>query len=128
MNEGDSKHKSAKIKEIADITYGERGTVPQEGLVRTQIYLTQEEHAYLLKEAKNKGTTMAALIRKLIDEQMDLRDDVWSRNSLLDVVPDEASSDQPEDASINLDHYLYGVPRAYEKVEGRWVKVTDSQS
>jgi len=126
MNKKDSKNKSSRIKEIADITYGERGTASEDGMVRTQIYLTQDEHAFLLKEAKNRGTTMAALIRKLVDDRMEIRDDIWSRNSLLDAVPDEDASAEPEDASINLDHYLYGLPRAYEKVDGRWVKVTDT--
>jgi hypothetical protein len=41
------------------------------------------------------------------------------QSPLLD--PPAADYDGPEDAAINHDHYLYGGPKQYEKVDGKWV-------
>ncbi len=41
-----------------------------------------------------------------------------NNNPLLD--PPAAEFNGPEDLAINHDHYLYGGPKKYEKIEGKW--------
>jgi hypothetical protein len=110
--------KPSRLKEISDVSYGESPVGSMEGMVRTQIYLTQAEHVFLQKEAKNKGITMAAFLRQMIDDKMEIREDIWLDNPLLST-PVEEDASAPEDASIHLDHYLYGLPKTQEKIKGK---------
>lgn len=95
--------------------------VREAGMVRTQVYLTGSEHTFLQREAARTGGTMASLIRQYIDEKMALPEDAWANNSLLDPPAEDPQGDGAEDASINLDHYLYETPKRYRKVRGKWV-------
>ena len=94
----------------------------EESMVRTQIYLTAREHAFLQREMARTGDTMAALIRRYIDEKMELPDDVWDSNPLLDPPARDAAWVGHEDGAINHDHYAYGAPKRYKKVRGKWVE------
>ncbi len=93
-----------------------------EPMVRTQIYLSQQEHEFIQREAKRRDEPMAAVIRGFIDEKMEIPEDAWTNNPMLrPAVPDPDSKGR-EDGGINLDHYLYGVPKDYIKVKGKWVE------
>ncbi|MEA3211811.1 MAG: hypothetical protein QOE70_4868 [Chthoniobacter sp.] len=115
---------SARIQETATVPDGLVITTPAEpGMVRTQIYLTAREHAFLQRQAARCGETMASLIRRYIDEKMDLPEDLWTNNPLLEPPVHDPAFVGHEDDSINLDHYLYGTPKRYKKVRGKWVPV-----
>lgn len=89
-------------------------------MVRTQIYLTRAEHAYLQQEAANCGEPMSAVIRNIIDEKMNIPEDAWANNSLLDPTPDVENWESPGDGSINHDHYIYGGAKKYEARGDDW--------
>ena len=90
-------------------------------MVRTQIYLTRAEHEYLQGESARRGEPMAAIIRGLVDEKMRIPEDAWLNNPMLEPTPDVPGWEGHEDGSINHDHYVYGCPKKYEKVNGEWV-------
>lgn len=90
-------------------------------MIRTQIYLSRVEHEFVQAEASRLGKPMAAVIRDFIDEKMELPDDVWTNNPLLDQ-PADPDFMGPEDGAINHDHYLYGGPKKWIKQNGDWVE------
>ncbi len=90
-------------------------------MIRTQIYLTRAEHEYLLSEADRRKEPMAAVVRELIDQKMRIPDDAWTKNPMLEESPDLAGWKGHEDGAINHDHYVYGSPKQYEKIKGKWV-------
>jgi hypothetical protein len=90
-------------------------------MVRSQIYLTQEEYNFLQSESVRRGEPMAAVIRSFIDEKMAVPDDVWENNPLL-APPADQGFVGPEDGAINHDHYIYGCPKKWIKRGGRWVE------
>jgi hypothetical protein len=93
-------------------------------MLRTQVYLTEQEHRFLQSESTKTGETMAALIRRFIDERMQIPADAWTNNPLLEPTVDDPDAQHlPEDGSINLDHYVYGSPKRYRKVRGKWVPI-----
>src|SRR4051812_8898331 len=71
-----------------------------EAMVRTQIYLTRQEHAFIQNEASRLGAPMAAVIRRWIDEKMQIPEDAWANSPLLQP-PAESTPDMPEDFAIN---------------------------
>ena len=112
---------SSRVQEIADVSYGAgAGSQPSQPMVRTQIYLSTRQQEFLQHQAQREGETMAGVIRRFIDEKMEVPADAWSNNPLLEPTPDDPANDLPEDASINLDHYAYGAPKRYKKVDGKW--------
>ena len=90
-------------------------------MLRTQIYLSKPEHEFIQNEAARQGQPMAAVIRALIDEKMDIPDSAWTNNPLL-APPADPGFVGPEDGAINHDHYIYGSPRKWVKRKGRWVE------
>jgi hypothetical protein len=90
-------------------------------MIRTQIYLSKPEHEFVLNEAARRGQPMAAVIRGLIDEKMDIPDSAWTNNPLLSP-PADPGFVGPEDGAINHDHYLYGSPKKWMKRKGQWVE------
>ena len=109
---------SLKVQEIADVSYDAgAGSAPSQPMVRTQIYLSSRQQEYLQRQAQREGETMAGMIRRFIDEKMEVPADAWSTNSLLDLPPeDPAAAHLPKDGSTNLDHYVYGAPKRQTKV------------
>src|SRR4051812_1135066 len=75
-------------------------------MVRTQVYLTKEEHAFVQREGARAGKPMAAMIRQWIDEKMEIPEEAWLNNPLLDP-PADPNFESPEDGAINHDHYIY---------------------
>ncbi len=92
-----------------------------EAMLRTQIYLNRAEYDFLQREAHRRGEPMAAVIRSLIDEKMELPDEIWENNPLL-APPADPGFLGPEDGAINHDHYVYGTPKKWMKKKGKWVE------
>jgi hypothetical protein len=90
-------------------------------MVRTQIYLNREEYDFVQTEARRRNEPMAAVIRNFIDEKMEIPEDAWTNNPMLRPWPHDPDWKSHEDAGINHDHYLYGVPKDVIKVKGKWV-------
>jgi len=111
------KRSASELKETAEVV--ESATEP---MIRTQIYLSKAEHQFLQGEAQRREKPMAAVIRSFIDEKMEIQDDPWKDNPILKPWPVKADPEGCEDAGINLDHYLYGVPKDYIKVKGEWIE------
>lgn len=88
-------------------------------MIRTQIYLTREEHAFLQAEVEKRGKPMASIIRGYIDEKMPEPELDWSKHPFLQP-PADPDFDGPEDLSINHEHYAYGAPKRYVKRRGKW--------
>ncbi len=91
-------------------------------MVRTQIYLSKDEHEFVQREASRRDEPMAAVIRRFIDEKMEIPEDAWTNNPMLKPLPKDPNWKGHEDGGINLDHYLYGVPKDYIKVNGKYVE------
>lgn len=113
---------SSVVQEIADVSHHAVGAgEPSQPMVRTQIYLSARQQEFLQRQAGREGETMAGMIRRFIDQQMEVPEDAWKNNPLLEPTPDDPANDLPEDVSINHDHYAYGAPKRYKKVRGKWV-------
>lgn len=95
---------------------------PAGPMVRTQIYLSKAEHDFLQTEARRRNEPMAAVIRSFIDEKMEIPEDAWTNNPMLRPFPPDPEWKGHEDGGINHDHYLYGCPKHWIKVEGKWVE------
>ena len=91
-------------------------------MVRTQIYLDPREHEYVQAEAMLRGMPMAAVIRSFIDEKMEVPDDVWSDNPMLEPPVKDTTFKGREDGAVNHDHYIYGTPKKWMKRGGKWVE------
>jgi len=82
-------------------------------MTRTQIYLTEEQHGWILRLAKAQRKTMAEVIREAVEEyvikQMDTEDlgetSVSSADPLRDIIGLGASG--ITDGSIHHDRYIY---------------------
>jgi hypothetical protein len=95
---------------------------PSRAMVRTQVYLTRAEHEFLQAESSRRGKPMAAILRAFVDEKMAVPPDAWTNNPMLRPAPAEPGWNPPVDAAINHDHYLYGAPKKWIKVNGQWVE------
>jgi hypothetical protein len=91
-------------------------------MIRTQIYLKKDEYDFVQREASRRDEPMAAVIRGFIDEKMEIPKEAWTNNPMLKPAPHEPDGQGHEDGGINLDHYLYGVPKDYIKVKGKYVE------
>jgi hypothetical protein len=111
------KNSAAELKEsaVADVVRGGP-------MVRTQIYLNQNEYDFVQAEAKRRNEPMAAVIREFIDEKMEIPEDAWTNNPMLRTTPHDPDWESPPDAAINHDHYLYGGPKSWVKQNGKWVE------
>ncbi len=96
-------------------------------MVRTQIYLTRAEHTFLQSEAVRRNEPMSAVIRSIIDEKMTLPEDAWANNPLLEPTPKIRGWKGDEDGALNHDHYVYGGPKKYHKVDGEWVPISPDE-
>jgi hypothetical protein len=112
-------HKSsaAELKESAVAN-----EVQDAPMVRTQIYLNREEYDFVQTEAKRRNEPMAAVIRKFIDEKMEIPEDAWTNNPMLRPWPHDPDWKGHEDGGINHDHYIYGCPKKWIKVKGKYVE------
>lgn len=110
------KSSSAELKEAGV------AEAKSEPMIRTQIYLNKSEYDFVQAEAKRREEPMAAVIREFIDEKMEIPEDAWTNNPMLRPWPHDPDWKGHEDGGINLDHYLYGCPKQWIKVKGKWVE------
>ena len=118
--------KSKKLKALVlkeDQSAYDAGASNQ-AMIRTQIYLTREEHSFLQSEVEKRGKPMASIIRGYIDEKMPEPELDWSKHPFLQP-PADPDFDGPEDLSINHEHYAYGAPKRYVKRRGKWKLATE---
>ena len=116
------KSSAMELKEAA-VAY----EVEEAPMIRTQIYLNKHEYDFVQAEAKRREEPMAAVIRNFIDEKMEIPEDAWINNPMLEPTPKDLGFKLPEDAAINHDHYLYGTPKKYAKVKGRWIPAEEAR-
>lgn len=108
---------TSQLKEIAAIAPSSSGS-----MVRTQIYLSKEEYDFLQAEARRRDEPMAAIIRGFIDEKMEIPEDAWTNNPMLEPTVSDPDWEGREDGAVNHDHYLYGGPKNWIKQDGKWVE------
>lgn len=111
------KNSALELKEAA-VAY----EVEAAPMIRTQIYLNKHEYDFVQTEAKRRDEPMAAVIRNFIDEKMEIPEDAWTNNPMLEPTPRDPSFVGHEDAGINHDHYIYGCPKKWIKVKGKYVE------
>jgi hypothetical protein len=110
------KSSSAELKE-AGVAEAKSGP-----MIRTQIYLNKHEYDFVQTEAKRRNEPMAAVIREFIDEKMEIPEDAWTNNPMLRPTPHDPDWKGHEDGGINHDHYIYGCPKKWIKVKGKYVE------
>lgn len=78
-------------------------------MIRTQLYLPEEEHKTLLHLAQERNKSMAEIIRKLIRAGLmkEKSIDQSGKNVML-AIAELKLHGAPKDLSRNLDYYLYG--------------------
>lgn len=78
-------------------------------MIRTQLYLPEEEHKTLLQLAQERNKSMAEIIRRLIKTGLakEKSIDQSGKNVMLAVAGLKLRGG-PKDLSRNLDYYLYG--------------------
>jgi hypothetical protein len=91
-------------------------------MVRTQIYLSKAEHDFLQSESRRRDEPMASIIRSFIDEKMEIPEEAWTNNPMLEPTVSDPDAEGHEDSSINHDHYIYGCPKKWIKVKGEWIE------
>jgi hypothetical protein len=91
-------------------------------MIRTQIYLNTDEYEFVQREASRRDEPMAAVIRRFIDEKMEIPEDAWTNNPILKPSPKDPNWKGHEDGAINHDHYIYGSPKKWIKVKGKYVE------
>lgn len=115
------KNKSNEPMVLHDMNPSYMGSIAENTMLRTQIYLTRAEHEFLQQEAGRRGEAMSSVIRGIIDEKMAIPGDAWEDNPMFEATPDVEGWSGHEDGAINHDHYIYGSAKNYEKRNGEWV-------
>jgi hypothetical protein len=78
---------------------------------RLQISLTQTQYEFLQSEAFVSGKSMAAVLRDLLDEAIQTRQqNILNNDPIWDVIGVGQEIEGPTDVSANIDKYLYGEP------------------
>lgn len=98
------------------------GEVEAAPMIRTQIYLNKGEYDFVQREATRRDEPMAAVIRSFIDEKMEIPEDAWTNNPMLEPTVHDPNWKGHEDAGVNHDHYIYGCPKKWIKVKGKYVE------
>ena len=78
---------------------------------RLQISLTETQYEFLKSEAFVSGNSMAAVLRDLLDEIIQSRQqEILNHDPIWSVIGVAQEVDGPTDVSANVDKYLYGEP------------------
>ena len=78
---------------------------------RLQISLTETQYEFLKSEAFVSGKSMAAVLRDLLDDAIEARQqDALNNDPIWDVIGVGQEIEGPTDVSRNVDKYLYGEP------------------
>ena len=76
---------------------------------RLQISLTERQYEFLKSEAFVTGHSMAAVLRNLLDEVIQARQQaILDNDPIWEVIGIGADIEGPTDISANVDKYLYG--------------------
>lgn len=73
---------------------------------RTQIYLTKEQYQYLRLQAEKKHSSIAGIIRELIDQRLP-KDSDYKENRLFSLSADKLKMGRKQGSSQH-DEYIYG--------------------
>lgn len=85
---------------------------------RLQISLDENQYEFLRSEAFITGQSMAALLRDLLDEAIQKRqDEILRDDPIWQAIGVAKEVEGPTDVSANIDRYLYGEP--VEAVNGQ---------
>lgn len=109
-------------KATASSELKESAVAEPETMLRTQIYLSRAEHDFVEQEASRRDLPMAAVIREFIDEKMEIPDDIWMNNPMLQATVHDPQWEGREDGALNHDHYVYGSPKRWIKVKGKYLE------
>ena len=78
---------------------------------RLQISLTQTQYEFLKSEAFVSGKSMAAVLRDLLDDAIeDRQQEALNNDPIWEVIGVGQEIEGPTDVSANIDKYLYGEP------------------
>lgn len=78
---------------------------------RLQISLDEEHYEFLKSESFITGQSMAAVLRNLLDEIIQIRrQEILQHDPIWGAIGIGADIGGPTDVSANVDHYLYGEP------------------
>ncbi|MCK6628807.1 MAG: hypothetical protein L6R45_26970 [Anaerolineae bacterium] len=78
---------------------------------RLQISLDENQYEFLRSEAFVTGQSMAALLRDLLDEAIQKRqDEILRDDPIWQAIGVAQEVEGPTDVSTNVDRYLYGEP------------------
>lgn len=81
-------------------------------MMRTQIYLPEEEHRQITQLAQQKGQPMAEIIRVYIKKGLKEEKDIdRSGMEVMKKIANIRAKGGPPDLAINHDYYLYGGDR-----------------
>ena len=112
-------HKTSTLELKETTVANEFETAP---MIRTQIYLNKSEYDFVQREASRRDEPMAAVIRGFIDAKMEIPEDAWTNNPMLEPTVRDPNWKGHEDGGINHDHYIYGCPKKWIKVKGQYVE------
>jgi len=80
-------------------------------MIRLQISLTQDQYEFLKSEAFVSGQSMAAVLRELLDEVIQHRQqEILEKDPIWQVIGIAQEVTGPTDISARVDQYLYGPP------------------
>lgn len=80
-------------------------------MIRLQISLTQDQYEFLKSEAFVSGQSMAAVLRELLDEVIQHRQqEILEKDPIWQVIGVAQEVAGPTDISTQVDRYLYGTP------------------
>jgi len=80
-------------------------------MIRLQISLTQDQYEFLKSEAFVSGQSMAAVLRELLDEVIQHRQqEILEKDPIWQVIGIAQEVTGPTDISARVDQYLYGIP------------------
>lgn len=117
-----SKYPARKGSAIVQKETAVADEVKEGPMIRTQIYLNKDEYEFVQREASRRDEPMAAVIRGFIDEKMEIPEDAWTNNPMLQPTPYDPNWKGHEDGAINHDHYIYGCPKKWIKVKGQYIE------
>jgi hypothetical protein len=88
---------------------------------RKQIYIEEEQEAWLKEVARTRGVAEAVVIREAIHEYLVTKApdamtpalNSMSDHPLSRIIGIGSNPDAPTDGSLNHDHYLYGGPKKW---------------
>jgi hypothetical protein len=76
---------------------------------RFQLTLTQRDHVFLRHEARRRRTSMAAVVREMIEDRIRARGRIPRDHPFRDIIGIGRGDGSP--VSENHDEYLYGLSR-----------------